>query len=109
MPPTAEYHPFKVSPNPRLATACERCGRVPNHSCHLSLFECVGGLREAYLEGRISAEELALKLPSGWEERSDDPDGEGSHLARVLRGYMAKFQCELCDEKQLREYVALTR
>lgn len=104
------YHPFKTSPNPRLADSCERCGRLRSAPCHVSLLDCVEGLREAYLGGRLSVEDLALRLPDGWEaDRDDDPGKEGRHLALLIIGHLAEFQIGDRSEAELRERVAATR
>lgn len=104
-----EYHQFKTSRNPRKRDACERCGRLPHAPCHISLLSRVEAMREAYLDARAPVEDLAERLPTGWERRFDDPDGEGSFLARALRCHLAEFQCGKCDEGELRKAIAATR
>lgn len=105
----ATYHSFSPTPNPCLKGHCERCGHLELHPTHLSLLDRVEALRELYLEEHISIEDLVEKLPNGWCERDDDPNREGRHLVQVLVSFMAEYQCEKCDEPELRTNIASTR
>lgn len=104
------YHPFKDSANPRHADSCERCGRLRSAPEHVSLLDRVEGLREAYLGERLSVEDLAVRLPNGWEaDRTDDPDQAGRHLTLLIVGHLAEFQLGDCGEPELRAALAATR
>ncbi len=103
------YHPFQESLDPRRRNSCQRCARIREASCHISLLDRVEGLREAYLADRLPVEVFAERLPDGWTDQPNDPDGEGKHLARLMRGYLAEFQTGLCDEARVRDYIAETR
>ncbi len=105
----SDYHAFAESLDPRKENSCQRCGRIPSAPCHISLLDRVEGLREAYLGERLAVEDLAVRLPDGWSEYPNDPEGEGKLLARLMRGYLAEFQCGLCDESTVRNYIAETR
>jgi len=105
----SDWHEFKASFNPRLEGTCERCGRGKTHDVHLTLLDRVEALREGFLEGRVTVEQFVERMPNGWAERDDDPSNEGRHLVRALIQFLAEYQCEKIDERELCAAIAGTR
>src|SRR5215218_1581312 len=81
-------------------------GRAPTQTSGADMLEKVHDLVGRYLAAELSADELQVRLPDGWElDGSEDRDAR--RLVLLIMGNLAEFSNGDLSEPQLRERLGI--